>query len=118
MPKMWPARGFAILAAAFWVIFFFGYVDLLVPILRQPDSDSSYLLETGWGAAPERMAPPIEVALVGFAVGTIAVVVPEWRQLLPAAGLLFTSFVLAPYPARLLTASGPERARAPLHPVR
>ncbi|WP_404380518.1 hypothetical protein LL946_10840 [Knoellia locipacati] len=110
MSKMWPARGFAMLAAAFWVIFFFGYVDLLVPILRQPGFDSSYLLETGWGAmfvflvgapvvsaafAPERMAPQIEVALVGFAVGTIAVVVPEWRQLLPAAGLLLTSFVLA-----------------------
>jgi hypothetical protein len=86
-----------------------GLIDLVVPIVRQPGFDASYLLETGWGVlfllfvgapliavacAPNLVAPVVQVALVALAGALVAFLVPEWLQLLPAAALLLTSAVL------------------------
>ena len=46
---MKAARVGAAVSALFWAYFFFGLIDLAVPIDRTPGSYDSYLLETGWG---------------------------------------------------------------------
>ena len=71
----------AAVSAVFWVVLFFGVIDLLVPIERTPGFYDSYLLETGWGLVytflvgaafvalavrPSLVLPPVQVALVGL----------------------------------------------------
>ena len=99
-------RAVAALGALFWGFFFYGLIDLLVPVVSMEGFYESYLLETGWGVLylmlvavpllcvairPEFTSPIAQVALAGCAVGVIAVLTPAWLQLLPAAGLLLTA---------------------------
>jgi hypothetical protein len=99
-------RAVAGLGALFWGFFFYGLIDLLVPLVQGEGFYESYLLETGWGVLyfmlvgvpllcvtiqPELVSPVAQVALAGCAVGMIAVLTPAWLQLLPAAGLLLTA---------------------------
>ncbi len=51
--------------AGFWGYFFFGLMDLAVPLDQTPGFDDSYLLETGWGLMSTAM---VVVPLVALAV--------------------------------------------------
>ena len=116
------ARAFAAGSGFFWVFVFFGWVDLLVPILETPSSLDSYLLETGWGVLytflvgaafvslavrPGMVMPLVQVALMAVCVAVTAALAGSWVQLAPALLLALNCWafrVLARHHERLRTA--------------
>ncbi len=109
MSRRLAARITAALAALFWGFFFFGVIDLLVPVLKTPGFYDSYLLETGWGvlyfglvglplacvAVRVSLDSPIaQVAVAGVAVAVASIAATTWQQLLPASGLIGTAAVI------------------------
>jgi hypothetical protein len=100
----------ASLFAVFWGYFFYGLIDLLVP-LGDPTFHESLLLETGWGlvfvflvAAPLVAAAVLphaalsvglqQLVLVSGAVTVAAVMSASPRHLLITTGLLLTVLVI------------------------
>ena len=92
-------RAFAAASAVFWAYFFFGLIDLAVPIDETPGFYDSYLLETGWGvlyafmigaafvalaARPEMVMPLVQLALAAVSLAVTALAAGSWVQLVPA----------------------------------
>lgn len=93
------ARAVAAGSALWWAFFFFGLIDLAVPIDQTPGFYESYLLETGWGvlytflvgaafislaARPELAMPVAQVVLVAACLTVTALAAGSWLQLVPA----------------------------------
>jgi hypothetical protein len=102
-------RTVAAVGALLWGFFFFGFIDLLAPLLPFDDFVYTQLLEAGWGVlyfvlvtvpllslafVPVLTSPVTQVGLAGCAVGVAAVLTQAWPQLLPAFGLLLTAAVV------------------------
>ena len=99
-------RILAVLAAAFWGVFFFGLIDLLVVPLQDEQFHEFYLLETGWGllftalvaaplvafaVSPRSYVFVLQLLAVAAAVLLGALVVPAPRQLVPGLVLAVTA---------------------------
>ncbi len=104
------ARAVAALSAAFWVLPFFGLIDLVVIFLNDPEWKADYLLELGWGLLFTVLvgAPLLAGAVRGvtgllvaqlFAVALAVVAAALWTgylpQLVPAAVLALDAALLA-----------------------
>jgi len=124
-------RAAAAASAIFWTYFFFGIIDLLVPLDQTAGFYDSYLLETGWGLTytflvgaaflsltvrPSLTMPLIQVALVALCLGVTAVASGSLGQLVPALLLVLNAYgfsYLARGPLRL----PPGWYRPPVDPV-
>jgi hypothetical protein len=97
-------------SAFFWAGFFFGLIDLAVPIDRTPGFYDSYLLETGWGVLytflvgaafislalrPEMAMPVVQVLLVAACLAVTALAAGAWGQLVPAMLLASNGYALS-----------------------
>lgn len=104
------ARCVAAVSALFWAVFFFGVIDLLVPVLQTPGFYAAYLLETGWGVlytffvavpllalsiVPRSPGLVFQLAAVAACLAVTAVAAGSWAQLAPAAALAATCWGLA-----------------------
>ncbi len=102
------ARWVAALSALFWVLPFFGLVDLAVPLAQTPNFYDAYLLETGWGVLytfmvgaafvsltirPSLVMPLVQVGLAALCLAVTAVAAASWMQLLPAVLLASNSYI-------------------------
>ena len=104
------ARAVAAASALFWAGFFFGLIDLAVPVDETPGFYDSYLLETGWGvlytflvggafislaARPEMAMPVAQVALVAVCLAVTALAAGSWVQLVPAVVLAANGYAFS-----------------------
>ena len=113
------ARAVAAASALFWAVFFFGLIDLAVPLDETPGFYDSYLLETGWGvlytflvgaafaslaARPQMMMPVVQIALAAACLAVTALAAGSWVQLVPAmllASNCYAFVAVASEPVRL-----------------
>ena len=100
-------RAAAAAAAVLWGYFFFGLIDLAVPIDQESGFYDSYVLETGWGVTytflvgaaflsvmvrPSLTLPLIQVTLVALCLGVTALVSGSLGQLVPAVLLVLNAY--------------------------
>jgi hypothetical protein len=95
----------------FWLVLFFGLVDLSVPLTMQarPEFFDSYLIETGWGvfftffvglplcflgARPDWISGALMSAVAGIAVLIGAIASGQLQQLVIVVGLLVPAIVV------------------------
>ena len=114
--RRWAGQRIAIcvvawMLAAFWLLPFFGLVDLSVPLFyaERPEFYDGYLIETGWGvlftffaglpmcllgARPTWISAVLVTAAAGVAVAIAGIAAGQPGQLLISAGLLVPSAVV------------------------